>query len=582
MTKTTDLPLLIFLAGFAGAAVAAAALHAAVPSVIAPLLLAVAAGVIGGYFWARSQLGSGPEVKDPSGTDDQLQALWETVVDGLVVIDERGIIKSVNPATLSIFGYSEDELVGQNVKILMPERYAREHDQYIKAYKRTGDGKIIGRGRKVSGRRKNGSEFPLYLAVSEFEVNGKRHFGGIARDVSAEELVQSLSAAKDAAETANESKTTFLKSMSHEIRTPLNAIMGFAQLLQFNNESDFTERDAQYINHIIESGDHLLELVNELLDLSQIESGRLSLSIEPVQVMRVMDECLVMLDPLATKNDIEVSLLAGDATDVALRADRVRLKQAIVNLVSNAIKYNQPGGSVTCALSQLDKDTLRIAVADTGVGIAPEQWDSLFEPFNRLGREASTIEGSGIGLCVTKTVIEAMGGQIGVYSAVGRGTCFWLDMPITEAAPILADQSAPSVRGTHKSVTGCANRARILYIEDNSANTVLMQRLLQLQSDFELVSVPTAEEGLDLIERERFDLILMDLNLPGMSGFEARAKLAQLVETRDIPVIAVSADINKRTIEHAKRVGFESFIKKPFDLDQTREAIVSTLQATVH
>lgn len=548
--------------------------------------LVVGASLVAGIVIAR--LLARPADVDNSGTSEQLAALWETIVDGLIVIDEKGIIKSVNPATLSIFGYAEEELLGQNVKMLMPMRYASEHDGYISAYKETGQAKIIGIGRKVSGRRKNGSEFPLHLAVNQFEAGGVRHYGGIVRDISADERVKTLAAAKEAAESANETKSLFLRSMSHEIRTPLNAIMGFAQLLQCNEETGLTERDQEYLNHIIESGDHLLSLVNELLDLAQIESGKLTLSVEPVPAMKVFEECLSMLEPSAQKQGIQVSMSAVDAFDVSVRADRVRLKQAVVNILSNAIKYNQPGGKVTCQLTRLDKDTLRIAVADTGVGISAQKWESLFEPFNRLGREASTIEGSGIGLAVTKTVVEAMGGEIGVYSSIGRGTCFWLDFPISEEGTPAPEDLARIKDKAHRQAKGAIRdkngdtTARILYIEDNSANTILMQQLVKLQPGIEIVTANSAEAGLEKIEQENFDLILMDLNLPGMSGFEARAMLSEHQRAKDIPVIAVSADVNMGTIRRAKNVGFESFIKKPFNLNEARDAIVSTLEATIH
>ncbi|WP_262692307.1 PAS domain-containing hybrid sensor histidine kinase/response regulator [Kordiimonas aestuarii] len=510
----------------------------------------------------------------------QLDALWATVVDGLIVIDDRARIVSANPATEAIFGYAEDELLDRNVKILMPERYAVEHDGYVGAYNKTGEARIIGIGREVAGRRKDGSEFPLYLAVNQFTADSNVYYGGIVRDMTAETRAKSeLVQAKEAAENANRAKTVFLSSISHEVRTPLNAILGFAQLFEIGPSSQLTDRQREYLNHIRSSGEHLLTLINEVLDLSQLECGNLKLSIESVSAGSALAECAEMLAPLADRHKVSIRALPQVDEGLAVRADRVRLKQVITNLLTNAIKYNKAGGSVSFDIDTPVPGTLRITIADTGDGIPEAHWDQLFEPFNRLGREASIIEGTGIGLSVSRTVIEAMGGKIGLSSEIGAGTKFWIDLPAAKS--MIRTGSGADVAFEMKIQRRLSptptDVATILYIEDNPANTALMRQFLGDIAGINLITVLTAEDGIAVAMDRKIDLILMDLNLPGMDGFEAQIALSANEQTRDIPVIAVSADVNVKTIQRAMNMGFRKFITKPFNLKEAHQAIVSVL-----
>ena len=510
----------------------------------------------------------------------QLDAFWQTVVDGLIVIDDRGIIVSSNPATEAIFGYSEEELIGLNVKVLMPKRYAVEHDGYVDAYNRTGNARIIGIGRDVAGTRKDGKEFPLYLAVNRFEVSGKTYYGGIVRDMSEEsEIKDALVKAKETAEEASRTKTKFLSSISHEIRTPLNAIMGFTQMLEMESGNFFSEKRNQYLKYITQSADHLLSLFNEVLDLSQIESGQFKLSIESVAAQSVIEECVAMVGPLAQKEGVSINIVGDMSDDIAVLADRVRLKQALANLLTNAIKYNNAGGSVTAEIQKVNDGFLRFLVNDTGVGIPKNRRTQLFEPFNRLGREASTIEGAGIGLAVTRTVVEAMNGKIDFSSEVGVGSRFWLDLPVGvqkfEMANVLVNEQGVGNNDLINIDKG--DIPTILYVEDNPANTVLLEQFFGSHTRLKLVTVGTAEAGLAIIKTHKIDLVLMDLNLPGMDGFQAQSTLAMSEQTRDIPVIAVSADVNFKTVQRAMNVGFKQYIKKPFDLKETHQAILTTL-----
>jgi len=510
----------------------------------------------------------------------QLDALWNSIVEGLVVIDAKGNIASVNPAAERIFGYGEYELLDRNVKVLMPDRYATGHDGYLSAYLKTGDAQIIGIGRQVEGRRKDGTEFPLYLAVNEFKVEGETFFGGILRDMTVEHAVrQELVAAKEAAENANRAKTVFLSSISHEVRTPLNAILGFAQLMDLGDRHELSDKQREYLGHITKSGENLLSLINQVLDLAQLECGEVHLSVEGVAVQAVLGETLDMLAPLAAQYEVGLEPIRGMADEQAVRADRVRFQQALHNIISNAIKYNRRGGTVAVEVSQPLPGVLRTSVIDTGGGIPEDRWEQLFEPFNRLGREASVIDGSGIGLTVSRTVVEAMGGKIGLSSELDKGTRFWIDLPVVKEK---TRRGTPEDAVTEMKVQRRVAPARqglstILYIEDNPANTELMQQFLGDIAGINLITVLTAEDGIAVARDRKVDLILMDLNLPGMDGFEAQFALSADEKTRNIPVIAVSADVNSKTIQRAMNSGFRRFITKPFNLKEAHQAIISVL-----
>lgn len=356
----------------------------------------------------------------------QQQAIFNVVIDGLILIDKRGRIQICNPAAEAMFGYQAGELLGQNIRILMPEPYHSNHDGYLQAYTQSGEAKIIGIGREVMGKRKDGSVFPLELAVTETYLDGQQQFVGVVRDITVrKQAEEALIHAKEEAEQASRAKSAFLSSMSHELRTPLNAVLGFGQLLQLNSKLDTTLEE--YVQAIMTGGQHLLRLVNDVLDLSKIESEQLNISLETVELYVVVAECFNLLETLAAKHNIQLSHI--NPTGFAVRADPTRLKQVLLNLLSNAIKYNREGGKAHLDIIAVANHQLRISVTDTGRGIPNEKFDELFEPFNRLGEEVGTIEGTGIGLTITLRMTEMMGGILGVESEVGVGSCFWIELP---------------------------------------------------------------------------------------------------------------------------------------------------------
>jgi len=378
-----------------------------------------------------------------------------------------------------------------------------------------------------------------------------------------------LNAAREVAESANRAKSDFLSSMSHELRTPLNAILGFAQLLESGTPAP-TVIQKRNIQQILKAGWYLLELINEVLDLAIIESGKFTLSKEPVSVAEVLAECRAMVEPQARDRNIAMSFPSVDRP-CYISADRIRVKQVLINLLFNAIKYNRPDGRVSVDFVQTAGRTLRISVRDTGAGLLPEQMAQLFQPFNRLGQDAGVEQGTGIGLVVTKRLVEVMGGSIGVESTVGDGSIFWVELELA-SAPQLApsDREHPSaMRAPHAD----APLRTLLYVEDNPANLELVEQLVARRSDLRLLSAADGRLGLEYARASLPAVILMDINLPGMSGTEAMMILRADPATAHIPIIALSANAVPRDIQQALDAGFFNYITKPIVVGQFMDAL---------
>lgn len=391
-----------------------------------------------------------------------------------------------------------------------------------------------------------------------------------------------LELAIEEARNANQAKSAFLSSMSHELRTPLNAILGFAQILAADNLPTTSEQKKEFAGHILKSGRHLLTLINEILDLARVEAGALTLSMEPVALDEVLAECRAMIAPQAAARGIRVHFLAAGADDAALRvqADRTRLKQVLVNLLSNAVKYNREGGEVAVECVACGPDRLRLSVRDTGMGLRPDQVAALFQPFNRLGQENGTQEGTGIGLVFTRRLVEMMKGEIGVTSTPGAGSTFWIELTIADGtAQALAQRAAPApaAPGQAAAAAGAPAPRSILYIEDNPANLRLVQEILAFRTDLALLAAADGHAGLALAHTQRPAVILMDLNLPGMSGFEVLAQLRRDPATAHIPVLALSANAMPGDIERGLSAGFARYLTKPIDIEQFNEAMDGVL-----
>jgi len=386
-----------------------------------------------------------------------------------------------------------------------------------------------------------------------------------------------LANANEEARSANQAKSAFLSSMSHELRTPLNAILGFAQILTSNTLPSTLEQKKEFANHILKSGRHLLTLINEILDLAKVESGTITLSMEPVALADILLECRTMIEPIAATRKVRV--LFPDVDGAVVMADRTRLKQVMLNLLSNAVKYNRDEGAVVLTCDQTTPTRMRLSIQDTGNGLNPEQVASLFQPFNRLGQESGTQEGTGIGLVVTKRLVELMGGEIGVTSSPGVGSVFWIELASTAPrTSSLAERTAPAGGGSTSHASGAESVPRLLlYVEDNPANLRLVEEIVAFRRDLRLLSAHDGHLGLQLARAHRPDIILMDLNLPGMSGFEVLRQLGADPETADIPVIALTANAMPRDIERGVAAGFHRYLTKPIDIEKFTEAINSTL-----
>ena len=377
-----------------------------------------------------------------------------------------------------------------------------------------------------------------------------------------------LLVAKDEAEAANRAKSDFLSSMSHELRTPLNAILGFAQVLEID---DLTEDQIDSVQTIRRSGQHLLQLINEVLDLARIEAGKLDLSIENVDLADIFNGCGSLIGPLAEGRGVTMAVERGPGAG-AVRADSTRLKQVLVNLMSNAVKYNRQGGSVTVRSALTPSGRVRVTVADTGEGIPTERLGQLFTPFSRLGVEATDTEGTGIGLVISKRLIEAMDGQIGVETRVSAGSTFWIELPAAEATP--RKDAEPAIRRAPSALPA----ATVLYVEDNPANLKLVRQTLARHPQITLLEAQDGSLGIDLATTHRPDLILLDINMPGMDGLEVLARLRADPVTRSIPVVAISAAAMDKDIRRAMEAGFRRYLTKPIDIAEFLETVGELLR----
>ena len=442
--------------------------------------------------------------------------------------------------------------------------------------------------------RKDGSRFPAMVSVTALRDDQDAIIGYllIGTDNAARKLVETerallaralqdknieLDSARQVAEKANQAKSEFLSSMSHELRTPLSAILGFAQLIESGAPAP-TPPQARGVQQILQAGWYLLELINEILDLALIESGKLSLSVESVSLTEVMDECQALVELQAQKRGIAMAFPAVDMA-YAVTADRVRIKQVLINLLSNAIKYNRLEGRVSVRCVEKPGGRIRISVEDTGNGLTAEKIGQLFQPFNRLGQEASPEQGNGIGLVMTKRLVELMGGRMGVDSTVGQGSVFWLEMSLTAALPASAarDRTTSIQRRLHP-----ADGLRtLLYVEDNPANLMLVEDLMARRTDLRLLTARDGMSGIALARAALPNVILMDINLPGISGTKALQFLQEDAVTAHIPVVALSANALPRDIEKGLETGFFRYLTKPIKINEFMQTLDDALkQAT--
>jgi signal transduction histidine kinase/ActR/RegA family two-component response regulator len=426
--------------------------------------------------------------------------------------------------------------------------------------------------------RKDGSRFPALVSVTALRdaQNGIIGYLLIGTDNAARILAETerrhneqvLQLAMAAAEKANLAKSDFLSSMSHELRTPLSAILGFAQLIESGSPAP-TSLQQRSIGQILKAGWYLLDLINEVLDLALVESGKLSLSLEPIGLTGVMQECQSMVEPQARNHGITITFPDVD-TAYVVHADRTRLKQVLINLLSNAIKYNTRGGSVIVRHIISAPNRIRICVEDSGEGLSPEQLSQLFQPFNRLGQKSTKIEGTGIGLVMAKRLTELMGGVVSAESIQGKGSVFWIELNLTAARQLEA--SAGSVAEPLPMQLDGKLRT-LLYVEDNPANLMLVEDLIARRPDIRLLSAWDGNRGLDLARSCLPDVILLDINLGGISGLQVLTLLLADPATAHIPVIALSANAMPRDIAKGIEAGFFRYLTKPIKVNEFMDTL---------
>lgn len=500
--------------------------------------------------------------KSLRGNGARIRAVLDTVLDGIITIDASGIIESFNPAAEGIFEYRAAEVIGRNVNLLMPDPYHSAHDGYLERYVRAGEKRIIGLGREVVGRKKSGATFPMDLAISEMQVESQRLFVGVLRDITERKKLEQL-------------QKQFISNVSHELRTPLNAILGFTQLLTY--DAQLTDEHKASLGKISKAGEHLLALINDVLDLSRMESGNLSLTLEPVKVDLLLRECFQLIQPLADARSVRVQIQPASMANIHVVADRTRLRQVLLNLLSNAVKYHHAGGVVDVECTRLASGRARISVRDNGPGIAADKQRELFQPFNRLGAEHSPVEGTGIGLTISRELTALMGGTLAYRSIVGEGSTFWLDLNLTHPAPA----AQPQLHRHAATLRSGAGKYRVLYIEDNPANMELVRALFaQFWPQTQFLAATSAEVGLDLAAAQRPHLILMDINLPGMDGYAALACLQNNPLLRKIPVVAITANATAENIAQGRAAGFIDYLTKPIAISRFMLTVDALLSST--
>jgi PAS domain S-box-containing protein len=507
------------------------------------------------------------------------RSLIDSNIDALMVTDPAGIITDLNRQLEALTGCTRSELIGAPFKSHFTDPLRAEmsiklvlRDKKLTDYELTAstlEGKktvvsfnattFYDRDRKLQG-----------MFASARDVTERKRLDQALQDKNVE-----LENARCVAEKANLAKSEFLSSMSHELRSPLNAILGFAQLMESDSLPP-TPDQKESIDQILKAGWHLLKLIDEILDLAKVESGQVPMSREPVSLAEVLLECQGMIEQLAQQRSIKLTFIHFD-TPFFVHADRTRLKQVLINLLSNAIKYNQPGGTIDVECTASTAERTRVSVRDSGAGLQPEQIDQLFQAFNRLGQEGGGEEGTGIGLVVAKRLVELMGGLIGVESTVGVGSVFWFELEtVAEPQLSVAEGEVTSLAQPH--VPRGSQQHTLLYIEDNPANLKLVEQIIARQPDIRLLTAVDGNSGIGIARQSHPDLILMDINLPGINGFEALEILRSDPATAHITVIALSANAMQTDIDRGLRAGFFRYITKPIKVDEFMEAIDTALE----
>jgi PAS domain S-box-containing protein len=550
--------------------------------------LLVAAGTIGLNLLGLALLSRrlSPMIARVQESEAHHRSLIQSLDESVIVIDAHGTMQSANPATESLFGYSEKELVGRNVRMLMPESLAREHDGYLARYLNTGEKRIIGLGREVTGLRRDRTEVPLQLYVSELARNDQRLFTGVMHDISIRKQAEREAAeARALAEQAAASQGQFLANMSHEIRTPMNGVLGMLDLLA---QGRLPPDERGYVNVALQSAQSLLVLINDILDLSKIRAGRLELERIPFDLHRAVEETASIAASLAAEKGLRLNCCIDAGVPLRVNADPARLRQILFNLLGNAVKFTERGeiGLTVQAATRPDAPAeIRFKVRDTGIGIDSERLEALFDPFTQADPSITRrYGGTGLGLAITRQLAEMMGGSVTAASEPGRGSTFCFEAPfdvIEEGIPqryegpldgldvLVGDAPAADARPP----------ARVLLVEDRPVNQHVGIEMLRRFN----VDVVLAEDGQQAVERtqqERFDLILMDNQMPVMDGLTATRRIRELEQERGglrTPIVALTAHAMSGDRERCLEAGMDDYVSKPFRISDIERVLAEWL-----
>jgi PAS domain S-box-containing protein len=506
-------------------------------------------------------------------SEERFRLLFEASPDAILLIDPHDPNNSwpiidCNEVACQMNGYTREEMIGQSIDLLnKTPGDLTERKEYLDFLRHEG---VL--HRDGVHRHKDGHLFPIEVSSSLVNFGGRELVLGIDRNITERKQAElALQQAKDAAEdsrhlaeAASRAKSEFLSRMSHELRTPMNAILGFAQLLEMSRKESLTSTQKERVRQIVKGGQHLLDLINEILDISRIEANRLQISPEPVSIRASIQEVLDLTTSLAVERHIQVVTKWSNLNDNPfVMADRQRLKQVLLNLLGNAVKYNYEGGSVIITCLSMPGDTWRISIADTGPGITQENLARLFVPFERLDTDQSShVEGTGLGLVLAKRLVELMRGQIGVESIPGKGSTFWVELPATESPVEHFERTGSTGR-----LPMMSSRARkVLYVEDNVANFELIQEVLADHSQIRLLWASDARSGVEMVRERQPDLVLLDLHLGAVDGAEVLRRLKQDEKTAGIPVVVISADATSHQIERLTSLGAKAYLTKPLNV----------------
>lgn len=503
--------------------------------------------------------------------EERLSSIINNVIDGILTIDEKGIIESANPAAEKIFGISEQEMKGSNINTLMPEPYASEHDRYLSNYLYTGIAKIIGSGREVEGRRLDGSIFPMDLAVGEFYLQGKRRFTGIVRDISERKLYEkALEDAKKTADAANSAKSTFLANMSHEIRTPLGAILGFSELL---DDEEIPATAKSYTQAINRNAKLLRSLIDDILDLSKIEAGCIEPEILALNLEDLLRDVESSLQGRIAENNVTWNINVAPDVPKTIRSDPTRLRQILLNIAGNAIKFS-PNGRVEMdvRISKVDseeKGMLEVLVKDTGKGISHEEAGRLFQPFSQAASSTTRqFGGTGLGLVLARSLAKILDGDVKLLSSLpGIGSTFLIQIGIDSVpkpAHIGPSTPLPDTTRIEKKSAGRLAGVSVLLVEDNLDNQYITRMMLERAG----ATVELAENGQQGIESalaKEYSVVLMDIQMPVKDGYEATKYLREQNYAK--PVIALTAHAMSDERDKTEKAGFDDYLTKPLNFE---------------